>query len=134
MVRTATWSKRSAMAIDWDKLVIGPTVGIFGDRVRYSTRRGAFDVQGVFDESYLAVTPLGRGGVDTEVFTLGGPGAITEQLPVLGVQLSQFPIEPDQDDVLTVLSGKHRGETFIVKEVQPDGHGHAVLTLNVFRG
>jgi hypothetical protein len=119
------------MSIDWDRLVIGPTVAIFGDQVRYSTRGRSFDITGVFDEQYLGMNPIAGG------FTLGDPGAITTAMPVLGVQLSQFTekgAEPAQGDVFEMRSGLHAGEVYEIKEVQPDGHGHALLLLNALMG
>jgi hypothetical protein len=122
------------MAIDWDRLVVAPLVRttIFGDRVCYGDEVGTFEIAGVFDEAYIELTPLGRGGIDTENFNLGSPGAITGSMPVLGVQLSQFHREPRQGGVLMMLTGLHKGERFEVKEVRPDGHGWAKLLLNEF--
>jgi hypothetical protein len=122
------------MAVDWDRLVIGPTVHIFGDRVLFNSGEHFFEIVGVFDEAYLELTPLGRGGDDTESFALGSPGAITSERPVLGIQLSQFPREPKQHDTLEIMEGAHRGERFQVKEVRPDGHGGAKLLLNEYFG
>lgn len=128
------------MSVDWDKLVVGPTVRIFGDPVRYTRRDRlgvrllTFDIAGVFDKAYLELTPLGRGGDDVESFSLGSPGAITAQRPVLGVQLSEFTEPPKQSDTLEIMGGDHQGERFEVKEVRPDGHGGAKLLLNAYRG
>lgn len=118
------------MAVNWDRLVIGPAVEIFGDRVQFNSGEHFFDIVGVFDEEYLELTPLGRGGDDTETFSLGAPGAITSARPVLGIQLSQFPHGPKQGDTLEIIEGAHAGERFEVKEVRPDGHGGAKLLLN----
>jgi hypothetical protein len=122
------------MAVDWSRLVIGPTVEVFGVRVLFNSGEHFFDITGVFDEAYLELTPLGRGGDDTETFSLGSPGAITSERPVLGVQLSQFPHYPKQGDTLEILEGEQRGERFVVKEVRPDGHGWAKLPLNRYFG
>lgn len=122
------------MAVDWDGLVVGPCVTIFGDEVRYVTGEASFDIVGVFDEAYLELTPLGRGGMASESFDLGAPGSITTEMPVLGVQLSQFRVPPTQGDVLRIQSGPHAGGTYEVKEVRTDGHGGAKLLLNEFRG
>lgn len=125
------------MAIDWDGLVIGPTNAAFGDAVQYYTKTANFPVTGVFDEGYLEVAPLGRGGLfDSEGFNLGAPGAITSEMPVLGVQLSQFPSasRPEQNDALQMTSGLQAGNWYVVKEVRPDGHGHAKLLLNLMVG
>jgi hypothetical protein len=119
------------MAIDWSALVIGPTVDIFGESVLYSPVIGRpFSITGVFDEAYLELTPLGRGGPDTETFGIGSPGSITAEMPVLGVQLSQFRVPPEQDDLLEVTSGRFKGGRYVVKEVRTDGHGGAKLLLN----
>jgi hypothetical protein len=128
------------MGIDWNELVIGPTIRIFGESksadggrrrktIEYTSQTaGTFPIDGVFDEAYLELTPLGRGGIDSEAMSLGYPGAITTEMPVLGVQLSEFAehrANPEQGDLLRV-----RDETYVVKEVRPDGHGYAKLLLN----
>lgn len=122
------------MAVDWNRLVVGPTVTIFGDQVSYLQGERAFVITGVFDEEYLEITPLGRGGEDMETFAFGAPGAISSQRPVLGVQLSQLPVYPCQGDTFLMITGLHAGERFEVKEVRPDGHGHATLLLNEYSG
>lgn len=119
------------MPVNWDSLVIGPCNGVFGEAVRYSPASGAasFAISGVFDEAYIEVTPMGAGPFQsTELSALGAPGGITSDAPVLGVQLSQFAVPPIQGDSLTVQS---IGQAFVVKEVQPDGHGWALLLLNL---
>ncbi len=119
------------MAIDWDQVVIRPTVAIFGERVRYEPSLGRpFPVTGVFDQQYLELTPLGRGGPDSESWSMASPGAISAEMPVLGIRLAQFRTPPEQGDLLTIESGRFRGERFIVKEVREDGHGGAKLLLN----
>jgi hypothetical protein len=102
--------------IDWDTLVIGPTVKVFGEPFTYLSQTFApFDFTGVYDEAYR------------EVDLAGGMGVTTTQ-PVVGIQLSQFPITPAQDDLLTC----HRtSETFKVREARPDGHGWMKLHLNL---
>jgi len=122
------------MAVDWDNLVIGPTIACFGDPVQYEACGGWFPITGVFDEAYLELTPLGKGEDGTEAFSLGSPGAITTARPVLGVQLSQFVLPPEQNDTLTIMGGKFIGGRYVVKEVRPDGHGGAKLLLNEYGG
>jgi hypothetical protein len=53
---------------------------------------------------------------------------MTTTMPVLGVRIADFPYwPPAPDDALTV---QRTGETFVVKEERPDGHGWAKLMLN----
>lgn len=119
------------MAVDWDALVIGPTVGIFGGPALYIIGNDSFEITGVFDEAYVELTPLGKGGMDSEGFALGSPGSITTEMPVLGVQLSQFkPWQQPQQGHMVQIGN----EIYFVKEVRPDGHGSAKLLLNVWRG
>jgi hypothetical protein len=121
--------------VNWSELVGRPTVEIFGDRVLYKNKRQTWEIQGVFDQAYLELTPMGRGGDDTESAVYGSQGAISDLRPVLGVQLDAFRGGyPEQGDVLEILSGTHRGERFEVKEVRDDSHGHALLTLNEYAG
>lgn len=101
--------------IDWDSLVLGPCMATFGEPVTYTPAAGvAFAITGVFDAQYADV-----------VVADGLP--ITSNMPVLGVQLSQFATSPQQGDTLTIAS---TSQTFVVKEVRPDGHGSAKLMLN----
>lgn len=102
--------------IDWDKVLHAPIQGAFGELVTYQPAAGApLTVTGVYDRPFLDAELAGGTGVSTTA-------------PVIGVQLSQFSLAPAQGDRLTVL---RTGESFIVREVQPDSHGWAKLLLNV---
>lgn len=135
--------------IDFDALVIGPTVSTFGTTATYqpmtqladssgrpitgsdgkpfSTPGTPYTATGVFDEEYVEVTPDGRGPFpSTESLNYGAAGGITEARPVFGVQLSAMQTAPQQGDQLTI-----DGTTYVVREVQADGHGWAKLLLNL---
>jgi voltage-gated potassium channel Kch len=116
------------MAIDWN-LVIGPCMAVFGEPVTYFAKTASFAITGVFDEAYIELTPLGAGEMEERYdLSLGSPSHITAEMPVLGVQLTQFPptAQPMQTDTLQV-----RGATYVVREVRLDGHGAAKLMLNM---
>jgi hypothetical protein len=101
--------------IDWDSLVLGPLQGVFGQPVTHLPAVG--DPQagsGIFDEAYREVD-------------LAGGMAVTTESPVLGIRTSEFPVLPKQGDQLIVQSV---GKTFVIREVQVDGHGAAKLLLN----
>lgn len=135
--------------IDFDALVVGPTVSTFGQSVTYqpmlpligangmqsinsngdlmTTPGTPYAASGVFDAEFIEVTPLGRGPfVSSEAFDIGASGGISEARPVLGVQLSSMLSTPSQGDQVTIGAVKYD-----VKEVQPDGHGWAKLLLNI---
>lgn len=106
--------------IDWDALVVGPCVSVFGQPITFRPAAGgAFPITGVFDDAYLGV-----------VMGTDGDPAIATIDPVLGVQLSQFTAlglaDPDQDDTLTVDAV---GKTYMVMNVEPDGKGLVKLRL-----
>lgn len=109
--------------IDWDGLVLQPTMAVFGQTVVYTPAGGtAFTlVDAVFDDAYHPLQPIEDGT------------AMTTELPVLGVRLSEFPtgVTPLQGDsvVITAL-----GITYKVRDVEPDGHGHVKLLLLWFSG
>lgn len=119
--------------IDWDALVIGPAVAVFGELVLYQPKAPRWPggplvssglqlpVIGVFDAEYLELSPLAIGEM------IGMPSNIGSTRPVLGVQMSQFPVPPAQGDLLLVAA---TGQAFVVAEVRADGHGHAKLLLN----
>lgn len=106
------------MAVDWDKLVLGPLHQTFGEpegTVAYRPQTGpAFTLEGgVFDAGHRELDAL--------------PGVpISTTGPTLGVRLAAFPagIEPQQNDKVTV-----RGKIYQVRDVQPDSHGEARLLL-----
>jgi len=105
--------------IDWDLLVGQPTNGIFGETVELAEASPCpRTFQGVFDSAYLEVQSLG-GEMIADL-------NITTRQPVLGVQLSTMPVEPFQGMELVI-----RDKIYSVKEVRPDGHGHAKLLLNL---
>jgi hypothetical protein len=119
--------------IDWDALVVGPNISVFGQSVLYQPMTALYQggplvangpplpIIGVFDEGYQELDPLSTGDM------IGRPSYVTSARPVLGVQVSQIAITPKQGDLLTVVLTAQR---FVVAEVQPDGHGHALLLLN----
>ncbi|WP_299104708.1 hypothetical protein [uncultured Bradyrhizobium sp.] len=113
------------MAIDWDAVILGPVMGVFGEGVAVDrtswptyTPRGLAPFQladAVFDRAYADITIDGEGS------------EVTTRKPCLGVRTSLFlQREPLQDDRVFVPSVPG---TFIVKDVRPDGHGHAKLIL-----
>lgn len=104
------------MPIDWDKHVIGPTVGLFGEAATYTPKGGTpFQITGVFDREYQEVSILDD-----------GQGSSSRK-PILGVRLAKFAALPQQNDTVYVPSVDI---TYVVRNVKPDGHGHAVLELN----
>lgn len=114
------------MAIDWDTLLVGPTVACFGEPVTYQSQFGkVFQIVGVFDEAYFEQAPFGSGEVTFGDIQLGS--VVTGERPVIGVQLSAFPAAapPTQADTIVI-----RGGLYVVKEVRSDSHGGAKLMLN----
>lgn len=107
------------MAIDWDKMVNGPVMGVFGEPALFRpASRASFGIHGTFHEAYKSVDLVDGMGMTTE-------------MPALGVQLAEFPVAPLQKDrVVITPTALHGGGTYVVKEVRPNGVGSAVLLLN----
>jgi hypothetical protein len=112
------------MAIDWDELVNGPVVAVFGEDVRPVYRPvksvpggPAFAVDGIFDRDHEIVLD------DVAASEQKAPGHSTTA-PVLSVRLAEFAARPRQDDEVTIGS-----ETFFVWDVQPAGSGMVDLIL-----
>lgn len=137
------------MGIDWSALVVGVAVDAFGTPGVYTpmipttdnsgqpvldssgdpltTPGTAYACTGVFDEAFTEVDPSGSGPfTSTERSDFGSIGGITETRPVYGVQLSAMQSIPAQSDQAVIC-----GTTYVIKEVQPDGHGWALLLLNL---
>ena len=106
------------MAIDWNQHVLQPVNNVFGEPGTYSAAEGgSFAINGVFDQAY------------TEVIITDDSAPINSVMPVFGVCLADFPAwcaTPKKNDKLYVNSVKL---TYIVRDVRPDGHGHAKLML-----
>jgi hypothetical protein len=114
------------MSIDWDALVLGPVMAIFGE--------------GVPDDAAMAnwplYTPRGLAGfrlaaavfdAEYEQVDINADGSTsTSRRPVLGVRVALFPRMPAQNDKVTIPA---TGKTYVVRDVQSDGHGHAKLML-----
>lgn len=105
------------MPIDWNSVVIGPLHGVFAEPVTYMPLAGgSFSITGVFDDAYLK-----------EVMFEDATSGVTTVSAVLGVQVSQFPAAPVQNDQLIVAS---TGGLYIVREARTDSHGVAKLLLS----
>lgn len=104
------------MTVNWDALVIGPTVGVFGESIIYTPLYQApITITGVFDDAYLA-----------EAMFEDGSTGVTELSAVLGVQLSQFANLPQPNDRVLV---QRTGSQYLVREMRNDSHGWAKLLL-----
>lgn len=108
------------MPLDLDELVLGPTMDVWGEAGQgkpvpvYMPAFGdPFEIGGVFDAQYQSVK-----------FSEGA--AISTNAPMLGVRLSAFPegVQPLQSDRVVI-----RGATYVVSDVNPDGHGWVKLIL-----
>ena len=104
--------------IDWDTAILGPVMAVFGEAVSYVPRGGAPIAipDAVFDEEASEVQ-IGEDGQAT-----------TLRKPMLGLRIARFTMPPAQSDRVTIV---RTGVTYIVKDVQPDGHGHVRLELMV---
>jgi hypothetical protein len=119
--------------INWDSLVLGPTMAVFGQPVLYQPMAPQYTggplvphgapltITAVFDENYRKLDPLATGDL------IGRSSYVTSARPVLGVRLSLLPVRPTQGDRLTIVL---TAQVFAVGEVEPDRHGHALLLLN----
>jgi hypothetical protein len=109
------------MAINWDEVVIAPTIGIFGETVIYAPSGGApsFTLTGVFDAGFTQTQLLGPDGPD-----------FSDSDPMLGLRLADFPpgAAPAQNDGVMIAAS---GVAYVVTRVRPDGKGWVRLDLNL---
>lgn len=134
--------------IDFDALVIGPTLAVFGESVTYlpfvpilvggnpvldqngnetGSLGASYAATGVFDMQFYELRISGGSSyIANEAMDYGLVGGISEGTPILGVQLSKMETVPRQQDQIVI-----RGQTYVVKEVRPDSHGHAKLLMNL---
>lgn len=109
------------MALDFNSLLHGPVARIFGEQGQgasalplYTPPGGvAYEVDGVFDSAYVTVELL--------------DGTTTNSLEnTFGAALSAFQAVPVQNGKITI---PRLGATYLVRDVQPDGHGWVLLKL-----
>ncbi len=106
--------------IDWEKNVLAPCQGVFGEPATYTPAGGSpTSVSVIFDSAYMEVS-MSEYGVEK-----------TTARPVAGVNLGDFGIPPAQGDQLLRIG---TGKTYQVREVRPDSHGSALLMLNYVSG
>ena len=106
------------MAIDWDKLVLGPCERVFGEPALFiPAGQQPFTIAAVFDENFIDLSEL------------EGVRETAEQ-PIATVRLAAWPSgrrHPIQGDQIAIHSVK---STYRVNEVRLDGKGGAMLMLN----
>lgn len=101
--------------IDWDAVVTGPCVAVFGETVTFTPVGGPpVDIQLVYDE----------GNKDIQ---LAGGSPLNSSNPIVSGQLSAFPVEPAQGDSVLI---QRTGDVFVVGDVNEDGKGSVTLSLN----
>jgi hypothetical protein len=103
------------MAIDWDKCLLGPVVGVFGEKVMYTPAGGvAFPIWAVYDEANKDLSLAGGMGVNTSS-------------PIVSGRVAEFLTPPKQGDTLMIV---RTGDVFVVSDPDLDGHGSFKLELN----
>ena len=102
--------------IDWEKTVLAPCVGVFGEPAVFMPKFGPpAPVDVIFDNAYKEITLSEYG---TEVTTV---------YPAAGGSLSDFPSAPVQGDSLKIL---RNGKTYVIRKPRLDSHGGVFLVLN----
>lgn len=112
------------MAIDFDALLAGPLLEIYGLATKPTYRPlvsqpgvAAFQVAAIFDRNHQIILEQVAGS------ELKAPGMSTTT-PVVTVSLAHFAVRPATDDEIVIGT-----ETFLVWDVQPDGQGMVDLIL-----
>lgn len=107
--------------LNFDALLHGPVSAIFGEQglgaelPTYQPQTGtAYPVDGIFDDAY----------VESDLLS-GLPANTVEN--VFGARLAAFAAAPVQGDQITI---PRVGKTYLVRDVQPDGHGWVQLRLS----
>jgi hypothetical protein len=112
------------MSFDWDALVLGPVMDIFGEGTAADQSSLPLYMPKGLPPFRLADAVFDR--AYAEVVLEGDVAGSTNKKPCLGVRLALFSREPAQGDQVFIPSV---GITFVVKDPQLDGHGHAKLIL-----
>jgi hypothetical protein len=103
------------VGIDWDRMVLGPTVQVFGEKVWFTPVGGQTkDLWLVYDEGNKDIP-------------LAGGTSLNSSNPIVSGQVSAFPVEPAQGDQIMI---DRTGDVFVVGDVNEDGKGSVTLSLN----
>ena len=120
------------MAIDFDALLVAPTLSVFGARVLYGRGASAdFAVGGIFDRFHLEAGFSDTGAPITTVRAQVGVGLSAFPAgfaPAPGDRLKVAQIGSQQVDADTPPAGAEL-LAFTVADVQRDGAGGALLIL-----
>lgn len=111
------------MPIDWDTLVISPLHSVFAEPATFlPLAGGSFSISVVFDDAFLK-----------EAMFEDGSSGVIEVSACVGVQLSQFPADPAQNDQIFIPANtakRRLAATYIVRKPIVDSHGAAKLLLS----
>lgn len=103
--------------VDWDKKLLAPLFGVFGEECEHRPRTGgAYSLTGIFDRAYVQQLIGEDGGTESN-----------STLPVVGVRDTELAVRPRQGDGFYIV---RTGELFTINDVQPDSHGGTRLELN----
>lgn len=104
------------MAIDWDGELLRPVMATFGEAVIYTPRgQGPVAIGDAVFDAETAEVVIGDDGEPT-----------TQRKPVLGIRIAALGRDPAQGDSVRIV---RTGVTYVVKAAEPDGKGHASLSL-----
>jgi hypothetical protein len=100
------------MLPDLANLALSAVTRVMGEPITYRRRGEQWEARGVFQASHVALDP------DTGV-------QVRSTQPVLLVNEVDLPVRPQQGDQVDV-----RGNTWLVRDAQPDGHTGWLLMLH----
>lgn len=112
--------------LDFSKTVLAACQAVFGDPVTYHPVASApgmapFAARGIFEADHELIEDM------TGSHAMGGRNLdvpLSTTAPILGIRQSEFPVQPKQDDEVTI-----RGVVYVVFDVKPDAEGETILVL-----
>lgn len=109
--------------LDWDTVVIGPLMSVFGEPATFMPLAGgSFPITVVFDDAFVK-----------EALFEDGSSGVVEVSACVGVQLTQFAADPLQNDKVFIPANplkRRLAATYIVRKPMVDSHGAARLLLS----
>lgn len=100
------------MITDLANRALTAVVGVMGEPVTYTRGQSTTQVDGVFQDSHVALDP--ETGVQ-----------VRSRQPVVLLKRDELPWDPKQGDTVVVRSATYR-----VRDAQPDGHTGWLLMLH----
>ena len=111
--------------IDFDAIVLNPTVDIFGIQCKFVMNRTAPEVAPIIAIGVYSSTPLNVEMMDGTIYS--------DQQTSLGIRIADVAIVPNEGDQVEIIDARHPafGKVYWIGDRDYDGQGGVTLLLRL---